>query len=167
MPHGLIPVLFVDGKPLGQSVAIMRYVAKKFGLAGKGDWEQAKVDEILDLQKDFYNEVTDYILTVTGVYAATGVPTREPAEMRPAFLESAHKYLSAYDRQLKASASGFFMESGLTVADLWVADFLFTIKNLEPEIIKSYPVLEGLIDRVYSLPRIKEWVEKRPKTSRH
>lgn len=43
MPYGQMPVLEVNGVKLSQSRAIERFLAKKFDLAGKDEWEQAKV----------------------------------------------------------------------------------------------------------------------------
>lgn len=56
------------------------------------------------------------------------------------------------------------MESGVTVADFWVADYLNTIRGFEPDVIKQYAELEKFIDRVYSLPQLKKYISKRPET---
>merc|ERR1719369_1946186 len=37
LPLGQLPVLTVEGKTIGQSITIARYLAKRFGLAGKTD----------------------------------------------------------------------------------------------------------------------------------
>ncbi|KAI6219830.1 hypothetical protein M3Y99_01635100 [Aphelenchoides fujianensis] len=62
-PYGKIPVLEVDGKPLCESTTIIRYLAKRYKLAGKTRWEKAKVDELLELHKSEYNEIleADYL----------------------------------------------------------------------------------------------------------
>ena len=52
MPFGQCPVLEVDGKMLAQSNTIGRYLARKFGLAGKDEWEQAQVDMYADCIMD-------------------------------------------------------------------------------------------------------------------
>lgn len=57
MPNGRLPVLEVNGQKLSESHAILRFLANKFGLAGKTELEQLKIDEIVDLHKDFTNEV--------------------------------------------------------------------------------------------------------------
>uniref|UniRef100_A0A914HMF4 GST N-terminal domain-containing protein n=1 Tax=Globodera rostochiensis TaxID=31243 RepID=A0A914HMF4_GLORO len=50
--YGKAPVLDVDGKQLGQSTAILRFLAEKFVLAGNDEWKKAKTKEIINFQKD-------------------------------------------------------------------------------------------------------------------
>uniref|UniRef100_A0A183CB11 glutathione transferase n=1 Tax=Globodera pallida TaxID=36090 RepID=A0A183CB11_GLOPA len=64
--YGKVPVLEVDGKQLGQSTTILRFLAEKFALAGKDEWEKAKADEIINFQKDAYTELAPYIYTKLG-----------------------------------------------------------------------------------------------------
>lgn len=42
MPLGQVPVLEIDGKKIGQSLAIARFVGHEFGLAGKDNVENAR-----------------------------------------------------------------------------------------------------------------------------
>ncbi len=52
---GQIPVLYEEGKPeLSQSQVISRYLAKKFGLTGDNDWEDARLDEVISLVYDLF-----------------------------------------------------------------------------------------------------------------
>ncbi|KAG8313831.1 hypothetical protein J6590_106319, partial [Homalodisca vitripennis] len=57
-PWGKVPVLEVEGqKPVVQSIAIARYLAKEAGLTGKDPWEDLRIDEIVyvinDLRADY------------------------------------------------------------------------------------------------------------------
>ncbi|KAK6045647.1 glutathione S-transferase protein [Cooperia oncophora] len=63
---GQLPVLEVDGKKLCQSHAILRYLAREFGYAGKTAWDQAQVDAIADQYKDFFQEIRPYFGAVLG-----------------------------------------------------------------------------------------------------
>lgn len=54
-PFGQVPVLEVDGQVLAQSNTIARYLARKYGLAGKNDWEQALADMYADNINDLLN----------------------------------------------------------------------------------------------------------------
>ena len=56
-PFGHVPILEVDGRVLAQSNTIARYLAKKHGLAGKDEWEQAQADMYADNIHDLLNGI--------------------------------------------------------------------------------------------------------------
>lgn len=53
MPFGQMPVLEVDGIRVHQSLAIIRYLGKRVGLAGSNDWESLLIDVVSDTINDF------------------------------------------------------------------------------------------------------------------
>ncbi len=53
-PFHSLPVLTWDGEVIGQSMTIARFLAKKVGLDGKTDLEQAKCDAIVDQCVDVF-----------------------------------------------------------------------------------------------------------------
>lgn len=52
MPFGQVPALEYNGKIVGQSIAIARYVAKQVKLVGKDDWEDLEIDAMVDTVND-------------------------------------------------------------------------------------------------------------------
>lgn len=58
MPFGMLPVLEIDGKPVGQSNAIARYLAKQCGLAGRDEWESLQCDMLVDTLTDLKQGIT-------------------------------------------------------------------------------------------------------------
>ncbi len=54
MPFGQLPVLEVDGVVVAQSNSICRLVAKRAGLYGESDLEQAAVDMVIDFVADLW-----------------------------------------------------------------------------------------------------------------
>lgn len=50
---GQIPMLEIDGLKLYQSAAILRYLSKQFGVAGKDDLENLQIDMIAASVEDF------------------------------------------------------------------------------------------------------------------
>ena len=54
-PAGQLPVLEVDGVQICQSMAITRFLANKFGLAGTTPLEKAQADMVVDCVQDFFN----------------------------------------------------------------------------------------------------------------
>ena len=55
MPGGQLPVLEIDGFQLGQPMAIARFLANKYNLAGSTDFERAQGDMIVESTHDFLN----------------------------------------------------------------------------------------------------------------
>lgn len=65
--YGFLPILQLkDGRQLAESYAIARFLARKYNLAGRDEWEKAKVDELADMHKD-----------VSDAFAAAGVITEQ------------------------------------------------------------------------------------------
>ena len=60
MPFGTVPVLEVNGKTIAQSNAIARYLAKKYNLAGKNDWESLECDVLIDSLSDIKQVLMQY-----------------------------------------------------------------------------------------------------------
>ncbi|KAL1117626.1 hypothetical protein AAG570_003941 [Ranatra chinensis] len=52
MPFGMVPVLEYEGRTVGQSNAIARYLAKKFDLTGRDEWEALECDALVDTLSD-------------------------------------------------------------------------------------------------------------------
>ena len=52
MPFGQLPVLKIDGKPLPESGAIIRYLSREYGLNGNNSMEEAYADMLLHTLDD-------------------------------------------------------------------------------------------------------------------
>jgi hypothetical protein len=65
-PFGLLPVLEVNEIQVAQSLAIERFVAKRFGLAGHDEVEVALLDSIVDFFEEFRAEVHQWFRVVSG-----------------------------------------------------------------------------------------------------
>ena len=52
LPFGQLPVLEVDGENICQSMAIARFLANEFGLAGNSALTKAQIDEVVDVVSD-------------------------------------------------------------------------------------------------------------------
>ena len=160
-----------DGKQLAQSYAIFRYLAKKYGtffnafmallgLAGKDDFESAYLDSVADYQKDAANDFRPYIAVAMGF-----VQGDKEDLYQKALLPAVEKHFPVLVNLLKKSGSGFFGRS-VSWVDFMIAEGLYTFHCMEPKIFENYPELIEHLNRVHSLPEIKEYVEARPKTSR-
>jgi len=93
MPYGMLPVLEIDGKPIAQSNAVARYLARKHNLAGKDEWESMLCDVLVDTLGDL-KQCKCYICLVQSTIndyrkAAYNLPLSTSASNRYSFSESA------------------------------------------------------------------------------
>lgn len=56
------------------------------------------------------------------------------------------------------------MKSGYTWADFQIADLLTTTENIVPGSINNNAGVKAYIDRVYSIPKIKDYIANRKVT---
>ena len=158
MPLGQLPVLEVDGTKLPQSIAIARFLAKQFQLAGKDNLEQAKVDAVADTISD--------LTTAAGPYRREQDATKKQ-ELRKKFeAEELPKHLQNLEVLGKLYSDGgpFFVGGKLTWVDLLFYDVEETFLQYDENNLDKYPWLKQNRVEVEKQPRIAEYLKNRPKT---
>ncbi|WKX95180.1 hypothetical protein Q1695_011995 [Nippostrongylus brasiliensis] len=158
MPFGQLPVLEEDGKKLAQSFAIARYLARKFGLAGKSAFEQALVDSIADQMKDFVSEIRPYLRI------AWGFDQGDSTSVEGILLPAREKLFTFLLKFLKENKSGFLVGDSLTWADLYLAEAAEIGQNV-PEFYEGFPEIKAHSDNIRTIPVLRKWLETRPKTA--
>nr|UOU03293.1 glutathione S-transferase sigma 3-2 [Brachionus rubens] len=160
-PFGQAPFLEIEnGKKkivLSQSCAIARYLSRKFGLAGKGDEEQALVDMYGDQMSDLINEMSKSM--------------RESDENKKKELfekfqnEVVPAHMKLYDSRLAESKSGFLFPSGMTWADLYLFGILEYLNDAKEQIYQNFPFLKVMEEKVRNHSKIAAYLAKRPVTA--
>ncbi|XP_012276501.1 glutathione S-transferase [Orussus abietinus] len=154
MPFGQVPVLEVDGKKIHQSVAISRYLAKQFGLAGKDDWEALQIDAAVDTIHDLRAKLGAY-------HYETNTEVRD-AKYEVLVKETLPYYLERLDAQVEKNG-GYLVGGKLTWADLTFVALLDYLNFMAKfDLVEKYENLKQLRDKVLAEPKIKAWVDKRP-----
>ncbi|KAH9508180.1 Glutathione S-transferase 1 [Bulinus truncatus] len=155
-PFGQLPVLEVDGKSFGQSLAIATYLAREFNLYGKTNLDGLKIDQVVQLCTDFQN---------AGSKAYYEKDEAKKAELLKNLKEvEAPKYLGFFEKLLKENGSGYFVGSSLTLADLLVYDLVFNYQQRSAVNTEGYPLLQAFYKKVDNHDKIKAYVSKRPNT---
>ncbi|XP_063925672.1 glutathione S-transferase-like [Zophobas morio] len=153
---GQVPVLEHEGKQVGQSIAIARYLAKKVKLAGNDDWENLEIDAIVDT-------INDLRLKLVPIFYEQD-EAKKKALIEVVSKESFPYYLPRLETVVKKN-NGHFALGRLTWADFYFAtispvfDF-FTGSDT----LADYPTLKAAREKVNEIPAIKKWIETRPKT---
>ncbi|XP_045451695.1 glutathione S-transferase 2-like [Melitaea cinxia] len=158
MPFGQMPVLEIDGKQYAQSLAISRYLGRKYGLNGKDIEEAFEIDQNVD----FLNDIREKAATVQ--YEADKVLKEKKHEdysknVYPAMLDK-------LDEIIKKN-NGHIAAGKLTWADFVFAGLFDYLKSMLriPDLEKKYPSYQQVIDNVYAIPKIAAYKEKAPKSA--
>uniref|UniRef100_A0A7E4ZSA7 glutathione transferase n=1 Tax=Panagrellus redivivus TaxID=6233 RepID=A0A7E4ZSA7_PANRE len=155
-PTGKLPFLEIDDQIVVESYAINRLLARRVGLAGKDEFEQARVDAVADINKDFYYMVAPWF------YAAKGNLPGDPAELKVKhFDNNAATFLPLFVKYLKESGSGFVVKSGVTWADFVVTEFLLSLSEQAPGFLEDYPELQEYLARIRTIPELKDYYATR------
>jgi glutathione S-transferase len=158
-PFGQLPVLEFDGKKLCQSNTCARYLARHFKLAGKTDLEQAQADMIVDCVEDAWKPILTFFFEKD--------ETKKAADKKKYNEEQLPTFLAMFEKLLKENDGGdkFIVGAELTWADLALINFLSWVDLGEGgDQVAKYPKLKALRGKVEGLPKIKAWIDKRPKT---
>ncbi|KAG4070466.1 hypothetical protein HA402_005698 [Bradysia odoriphaga] len=155
-PFGNMPILEVDGQSAGQSMAILRYLGKRFGLTGSNPWEELLVDGVADTFADFRQKLI----------APWQETDEEVKAKKKATLESETIpfYLAKLENCAKQN-NGHLALSKLTYADFYFASMIESLYvMIKPDFLDHYPNLKKVVDNVRSIESIKAWIAKRPVT---
>ena len=156
MPFGVLPVLEVDGKKLGGSMTLARYLAETFGLAGESPFENAEIASIIDTVTDMVKEVGKYWF---------GPDAKSEAFQKKLRDEILPSKLKLFEKRSSTNESGWQFGGKLTWADFGIFIALdWVIMTVGDDILKDYPGLKKLRASVEALPKIAEWIKNRPVT---
>uniref|UniRef100_A0A0N4ZM94 SSD domain-containing protein n=1 Tax=Parastrongyloides trichosuri TaxID=131310 RepID=A0A0N4ZM94_PARTI len=157
-PFGQVPVLEVDGVQIAQSFAIYQFLGNKFGLNPGSDVDQALTLSIAEYVKEFDNKAHDYFVIQLGFMTGD-----KDAEWKNKVLPGVEQYFPVITSWLKKSGTGYLTKAGLTWADFYAAEKLGNIVNCCGTVAGKYPEIKAFVEKVYSLPHVKEYVASRPK----
>ncbi|KAL3275520.1 hypothetical protein HHI36_020279 [Cryptolaemus montrouzieri] len=157
MPFGQMPVLEHNGKKAHQSLAICKYLAKQVKLVGNDDWEDLEIDAAAFTVNDLRQFIARY-------HYETDEKEKEKNK-GILFNEKLPYYLERLDNIAKEN-NGHLAVGRLTWADLYFVSLLDYLNHMaQTDIIANHHNLIAVKNNVLGLPTIKEWIEKRPKTS--
>jgi prostaglandin-H2 D-isomerase / glutathione transferase len=156
MPLGQMPTLEVDGVKLPQSMAIARFLAKQFGLAGSDYLEQAKVDAVVDTSIDLAMKYIPIHFEPDDA--------KKSIEMQKFFAEELPKHLRNLENLANMYSNGgsFFVGNQLTWCDLEVYDMLDFLLPINGKFLDSHPWLLKHRQEVAQHPKIAAYLKNRP-----
>ncbi|KAH7670035.1 GST-5 protein [Aphelenchoides avenae] len=162
-PLGQLPYLEVieDGREtlvVAHSIAILRYLAKKFGLEAETVDEQAVCDMYAGHVEDVLQRGLHYLWTKIGLEPVE----KEPELRKSVFLPAAKEFGEALEKQLAKNGNGFVVGKKLAWVDFHVACFTDMYMQGIKTVFSHYPLVEKHRLTVFEIPAINEYLKKRP-----
>lgn len=164
LPFGQVPFLEMpDGFKMSQSMSICRYLANKYGFAGKTAEERAHADMIVDGISDVRAKL----------YPVLTAKENKEEKVAQCVNEVLPKWLGYFEKLLNDNkgGQGFFVGDDLTYADVLIFvlfDFFRHPSWFGPEkaaeILKPFPLLMAHMGRIAARPKIAAYIQKRPDT---
>merc|ERR1712025_919776 len=151
--YGQLPVLTYNGEEMYQSLAIARFLAAEFNLAGKNNIEAAQADEVVDAVLD---------IMVPRWKILFGPESEREEGLAKYFDETATPCLERLEKLLHARGGQFLVGNKLTWADIYV--FSYYDGTGDKEFLNNFPGLKNLMGRIEGLPNIKNYLSNRPET---
>ncbi|KXJ08912.1 glutathione S-transferase [Exaiptasia diaphana] len=157
-PMGFLPMLEVDGKKLNESLAIMRYLAREFGLCPKDSFMVAQCDMVVDSLFDVFGKL----------YAFKFEKDEEKKKnLEKEFYEKVvPNFYTKMTALLKnnSKGKGFFVGDKLTYADISMFTLGDYLSEHKPSLLDEFPEVKANYVQVRDSSGIKEWLSTRPKT---
>ncbi|KAL5014037.1 hypothetical protein ScPMuIL_008307 [Solemya velum] len=157
-PLGQIPVLEVDGKPIVQSMAIARFVGREAGLMGKNNWEQGQIEMAMDSLNSMFNDVAGWYFE-KDESLKDEKKTKLVDDTIPPMLTMLESMLTK-----NATGKGYLVGSCLSVADLALYAGLQYPIDFFAYSLNKYPKVDENRKMIAEIPRIADWLKKRPVT---
>jgi len=158
LPFPKVPILMVDEKPLPQSVAIARYVAKEVGLVPEDNLKAAFCDAMVDTICDMMD--ANYKI----VFSGKSQEEQNKMFQEELFPNTLQPMLAKLEKRFSEEKE-WFLGDKLTWADLALTNWYMNTKAAHPEMNGKFPAVDQYCDKVAALPNIKAWLDKRPETT--
>uniref|UniRef100_A0A5S6QNJ4 glutathione transferase n=1 Tax=Trichuris muris TaxID=70415 RepID=A0A5S6QNJ4_TRIMR len=143
MAFGQIPCLYDSGKQIVQSSAIMRHLARRYGLYGSPD-EMDWVDQLFDQASDIRMELNHMIY--------------HEYEKKDNFLQTTLPgQLETIEKHIKGKQ--FFVGNNPTIVDYSIFYLLEEIVALEPRSLDQFPSLKAFHDNFAARPNLKPYLQ--------
>ncbi len=159
-PLGSLPVLEIDGRPMVQTAAMLRYIAHVGG--AKLYPADARAAFVVDSVIDTFNDTVSHALTPSLFER----DMEKKLEMRRALLAGPLSLALRYVEGIIAEGPGpFLLGADLTIADILLGVTVAQYRSgkldgLGPEVLASYPKLSALGDAFAAHPSIVAYYKR-------
>lgn len=157
-PYGGLPILEMEGQTFGESGAIMRWAARKFGLSGKTDADSLVVEAVLAQSISLLDNF------VTWHFCKD---EDKKKELESKFREQCTSFCkcweaAAKEHQASSRTYTYIVGNSLTVADLAMLQTVTLLQRFPDFDLTPYKKLLNNKKTVECVPTLKDYLATRP-----
>ena len=130
---------------MSEHLPIMRYIARKYGLAPKTE------DEII-----VSDQTESFVSDIRFAFARVAYFSKDYEASKDEFLEMTNKKLPLLNTLL--GKNEYVAGNRLTYVDVVVFDFLLLMRTIEPELVTKNSNLSRFVETIQKLPKISEYL---------
>ncbi|CAI9607113.1 unnamed protein product, partial [Staurois parvus] len=153
---------FQDGDfELYQSSTILRYLGRKYGVAGSNEQEKTIIEMMNDGVEDLRMKYYKFLFI-------------DNEANKDKYLEELSKQLGYFENILSKNANGtkFLVGDGITYADYNLVDTLQCNLDFSPTCLSAFPLMSAYVERVLKRSKLSEYLKsdgrkRRPITPKH
>ncbi len=157
-PIGQVPYLEIDDLKLPQSLAVARYLAREYNLAGKNNLESAKADAVVDTCIDLMTGLYNKVFLVSDAKDKEVSLKKFLSDDAVHGLERIETLANLYGK------NGYSVGSHLTWADLFIHECTSQILNYDNEVLHKFEQLQKVRSLVEKNDRVASYLKSRPAT---
>lgn len=150
-----LPALHVDGVTIGQSKAIERYLARRFGMMGSNELEAAQIDAICEYVKDFKSDYQS---------VRKCQEEEKPEKSKIWFEKTLPEKLGALDAIV---GKKYAVGNSLSLADITLYNFLvhfFDNTEGAKGALDTTENIKTVVENTAQHEALQEWIRTRPVT---
>ncbi|XP_072164680.1 S-crystallin SL11-like [Diadema setosum] len=157
-PLGQSPSLIVDGKPIIQSRAINRFVARELGFYGANNQEATKIDMVCETLDDISNKMIPIHYEKDEEKKA-----KDKENLRDNVLK---QMLAFLNKIIKNSGGSFFVGSKTSLADISLYNSMEYVKDMFPDmpLADVCPDIAYFLTSFENIPAVAQYLKSRPQT---
>lgn len=159
LPFGNLPFIEDDGKKVTQSITVLRYLGRKFGLF-PSDPDDLVFCEIVEQELyDLRNKMTSVCYDPFGAFGP--FPASEVGKFDHEFLKArfAHRVGERLPKFEKVLTKPFLIGDKPCYVDFLMYEILDHLRCFLPEKFEGHENIKGYMKRFEELPNLKDWFQ--------
>uniref|UniRef100_A0A452TBK1 glutathione transferase n=2 Tax=Ursus maritimus TaxID=29073 RepID=A0A452TBK1_URSMA len=142
--------LGIDGMKLGQTRAILNYMAPKYDLCGRDLKERALIDMYTEGMADLNEMIIALPLCP---------PDQKDAKIALIKERTTDRYLPVFEKVLKSHGQDYLVGNTLSRADIHLVELLYYVEEIDPSLLANFPLVKALKTRISNLPTVKKFLQ--------